>query len=593
MDDNKAQSFQNSNDGQPDMEPQNYNPNIREHTYWESGQRKEGEAQTPEMPQTPEQFYQYYQQMMKGSSGDSQNNAQPSYYQPVNPAYQAGIIQPPNKKHHGALIAIITVILLLFSAAGVAYAFRDTLSNTLAKLTKSPAEYYAYIEKNELEKVIDKIKSTGDSLKNSTKSYEVTSDFRLNHDVLDPLLDSSLGMALSDLESELGIPLEKIGLDATVTSNGKIVNEAFGLRLKDAKLITAELFADITSGSYLLRLPELSPAFLNLSTAYEEINDLPYLKNLSSDTLSVMLQRYGNIAIDGVKQVEMDDSVEISIDTLSTKCTRLTITLSEKDAANILVTALEEARNDETIISLLPLMNLTKEEYQEAIHSTISDCRDTYASTDALMKMEVYVNSKGEIIKRSFASALDDSSLGYSRLSKGNLEEYRLYLTDEDGNEIINIEGSHRKNNQDAYTGDARFTYSDIYSDTSYRINISYDDYRSERTDNRIYQYGTIEVSSMDLMGIQVAMDFSVEDELQKCSIDFRMGAVSIVSADISAKYLDSVDVSMPSKDAKMYGAEDMESYIATIDEDAYLSHLIEQFGINLQPLIDYFDYYY
>lgn len=631
-DNNKAQDPQSSTDAQPDMQSDNINQHNRENTYWESspvqnsgnpddqfpgpstgqsnvpnytqpqpaapaGQWAGNTAQTPVPTQTPEQFYQYYQQQMGSSSGNPQDYTQQQYNQPAyQPVYQTGAMpKPPKKKRRGAIVAIIVVLLLLFSAAGTAYAFRATLSNTFAKMTKSPAEYYSHIEKNELKRITDDIVSSGKLVNKNPQSYELTSDFKFNRDTLDPLLESGLGLSLSDLEELVGIQLEKIGLDATVKTDGKIVNNALGLRLNDAKLITAELFTDIASQDIFLRLPELSQAYLNLS-ASETLSDedLSYLEKLSNETLAEMLNRYGNIVIDGIKQVEMEDDTEISVDTLSTKCTRLTVTISEEDANQILIAVLEEAKNEETILGLLPMLDMTEEVYQDTINSAIAELKDTNASSDDdCFKMEVYVNSKGEIIRRSFGNTYDDASLGFTKLSKGSLEEYRLYVTDNDGEEVLNIQASHTKNNKDAFTGDASITFNDINAETSYRINVSYSDVRSEEKDNHIYNYGTIEISSMDLMGLQVTMDFAVEDALQKINMDLRMGAVSIVSADMTVKYPDDNDVTMPPADAKVFEANDMEGYTTTFNLENYFSYLNEQLGVDVQEIMDYFNFLY
>lgn len=637
---NKSRESQSSTDGQHDIPSDNIpsdniNQNIRENTYWESvteqksgypdheppapssdqsnvpnytppqpfapaGQWAEDTAQTPLPAQTPEQFYRYYQQQMGNSAGNPQNNSQPQYNQPVyqppyQPVYQTGATPtPPKKKHRGALVAIIVVLLLLFSAAGVAYAFRATLSNVFAKMTKSPAEYYAYIEKNELKKVSDDIVASGKIVNKNPQSYEFTSDFKINRDTLNPLLESGLGLSLSDLEDFVGIQLERIGLDGTIRTDGKIVNNTVGVRLNDAKLITAELFGDITSPGIFLRLPQLSQAYLNLASS-EKAGSM-YLSNpedLDNEAVAKMLSRYGNIVIDGIKQVEMDDA-EISVDTLSAKCTRLTITISEEEFNQIFIAVLEEAKQDETILDVLPMLNMTEDEYQDTINSSIDELKDKedYSDDDSF-KMEVYVNSKGEIIKRSFGSTSDDSSLGFTRLSNGSMEEYRFYVTDDNGNELFDMQGSHTKDSKGAYTGDTDITYNDISSDKSYRINISYKDVRSEEKDNHVYKYGTIELSSMDLMGLQITMDFTVEDALQKTSIDFRMGAVSIVSADFTVKYPDDNTVTMPPSDANVFEVTDMEGYIATFNLEDYISYLNEQLGVDIQQIIDNISYFF
>jgi flagellar basal body-associated protein FliL len=54
-----------------------------------------------------------------------------------------------------SIIILVASFLLIIAIAGTAYAFRDYLMNSYARMTKSPAEYYAYIEKKNVAAIVD------------------------------------------------------------------------------------------------------------------------------------------------------------------------------------------------------------------------------------------------------------------------------------------------------------------------------------------------------------------------------------------------------------------------------------------------------
>lgn len=595
-DNNRSQDPINPDLGQNNLNPQNDGQDTKESTYWENinqaqpntpaGQWADNDAQQTQASQTPEQFYQYYQQQMNGAAGNQQNYAQPQYNQPY---YQQGINQkPPKKKHRGALVALIVVLLLIFTAAGTAFALRNTLSNTFAKMTKSPAEYYSYIEKNEIKDAVDQIAAYPDLQNSKPQAAHVTTDLSFNRDSIDSLLQST-GMSLSDLESMLGVKLENVGFDATVATNGDISNEIIGLRLNKTNIISAEMFMDSTAKDIFLRVPELSKAYLSISSKDAPSSvDISGLKNLNSEKIADLMTRYSNIIIDDIKDVQIENNATLSVDTLTTECTRLTVTISSEDFAAMVKDVLEEAKNDQTIIDLLPMLNISEDDYKNSIDDAIDNANaDNYTDTNLVMK--VYVNSKGEVIGREFSDEETDGGLGYTVLSSGDKTEYRLYVNDDSGNEVFNIEGNHVKNQDGAYTGDARVdvsTNNDTISNV--RVDISYEDLRTEKKNGHSYQYGTVTISSMDLMGMQVTMDYSVEDTVQKCKVDVQMGAVSVVSADIAVDYPDNYDVTMPDNNAEVYDINDISSYEATMDLQGYITKLADQLGIDSQTIMDF-----
>jgi hypothetical protein len=597
MEDNN--DFENSNDttnNQKSDEPQVSNQNTNERTYWES------QSEQVPVSETQNQFYSYYQQQMNEEPSPTQNQPQTTQPQDQPRGYQPNPnVLPPTKKSRGKGVAtLIIILLLILSGAATAYAFRDTILNNFAKMTKSPAEYYAYIEKRAIKESVDELKTHLDTTmkqEGTSVAYDVTSDISINRDSINSLMQSSLGMSLEDLEASIGIPIENIGLDFLIAADGSLVNETMGLRLNQVNLITLELFLDAAKQEMFIRLPELSQAYMKQSFAQENSLSDSYteqLKLLTPDRTADFLTRYSNILVNNIKQVALEEDVTLSLDNLTSECTKLTVTLTEEDFSNIAIAILEVARDDAYIMDLLPMFQVTEEDYLQAIEDSIAELQspsDTLAG--ASLQMSVYVDSRGDIIGRELIS--DDSleALGYTFLTDKNYNEFEVFIKDTNGNMNLTATGN-RTFNDGAYDGSLTVELNDTNSVeplSNVSFDITFEDVRTERKDNHSYQYGTYTLSSLELMGLQIIMECSVENDIQNNKITLQMGASSLVTINTKTDYLEDYQVVMPPDNSETYDTTQAESYLATFQLEEYISNLSEKLGVDLQSLLDYYLY--
>ncbi|MHB8128692.1 MAG: hypothetical protein ACYDEX_06830 [Mobilitalea sp.] len=589
---NVPQSSQDNNPDQPLNVPQGSGPNTNEKTYWES--------QTPS-PETPEQFYKYYEQQLNGGTPSQQNKPQPQNaptgYTP--PGYsQTGYSaaemnpQPPKRKKRRKVFAFVIILFLILSAAAAAaYAYQDTLLNALALYTKSPADYYAYVEKKVIHESVDNLTPY---LNFSTPevAYDVSTDVTFNRETLNSLMQSSMGVSLADLESSIGLPIENIGLDVLFGYNNNLLNETLGLRLNHVELITLELLMDTAKQEMFMRLPGLSDAYLKQSIATGETASNNYTDQLGLMTPARnadMLYRYSNIIIDHVTQVTTDKNAVLTLDTLERNCTKLTVTITKEDMNNMTLAILDEASEDDYFLDMLPMFEMTKAEYQKSI----SDMKAEVNATDDTLSSEsiqmlVYVDSFGNIIGREFGAKDSLASFGYTSLIKDSYQEFNVYLKDDAGNKVLNAGGNQTKD-QKSYDGtitiDLSVPSSELLSNLSF--DIQYEDVRSEKKDNRILNYGTYTLSSLDLMGLQIIMENSVVDDIQNNKTIVQMGAATLVTIDTKVDYLEDFEAVMPPTSAEIYDVTQAESYIASLNLEAYIADLSEQLGIDLQSILD------
>jgi hypothetical protein len=353
----------------------------------------------------------------------------------------------------------------------------------------------------------------------------------------------------------------------------------------------------------LARLPELSKAFIDISP--EDLLDtsdvdMSKLDLINGERITRLMKRYGTIIADNTKNVEMEKNYKLSLDTISTKCTKLTVNIDNSDLSDMALAILETAKTDDDIIDLLPLFDMSKSDFEDAVDEAEDELEDSLDELeDASLRMFVYVDSQGNIIGREFEADDTDTSFGYTYLTEGNKNEYDIFVKDENGDEVLKVDGNQKKDNG-AYDGTATIEVSDpsneLFSDVS--IDLEYQDFRTEIKDNRSYQYGTITLSSLDLMGIQINVDYDVEGSKQISKIDFQMGSSSLVTINTEVNYLNPDKIEMPSKDAEIYTSDQSEEYMNTMDIEGYISSLSDKLGVDLQELYNsliggYSDYDY
>jgi hypothetical protein len=588
MDDNNNQGNSGKNPELPFNQLPNQNPNGQENTYWENGNVSDNstQQQSAQTPESATQFYQFYQEQMNGSTT------------PVPPTMVP--VTPPKKKSHKKLVAAIITLVLVLSLAGTAFAFQDTLMNSLALMTKSPDEYYAYVEKKSMEASIEKL--TPSLNVNQDIAYEMSMDVTYDRETVDSLLQTALGTGIGDIESMIGIPLERLSMDGIVASKNGDMYESFGLSLNQVDIVTFEILMNTLNQEFFMRIPELSPAYLRQSLDTGEFDSEKYteqLKLLTPERTADFLKRYTNIIADNMNEVELSKNEEVSVDALTANCTKLSITVDNESLYDITSAILKEAKEDEYIYDLLPLFEVSESEFKDAVdeaQDSLKDSLESEMSDDSSLEMNVYVNDRGEIIGRDFEVEEDGNSLGsfgYMNLGKNNSNEFSLYYEDMDGNKILEGNGTQTKKDG-AYTGEIELVINDPTGEfpSEIGLEIEYEDVKTEIKNNRYYQYGTYTISSPLAYGLTLVVENNVEDDVQQCKMSVQMGSSPLLTIDTKAKYLEDFTIPSVSENEEIYDFTDYETYLSTVDIEAFISNLSEKLGVDLQSLIDNFMYY-
>lgn len=566
------------------MDNNNENNNNPESgkTYWEAGRAEQNSALGPEtqVPETPEQFYRNYQQQM-GGNNDAGQQLEMNRLEPV-------------KKKPKRLTALIIIIVLLLAGGATAYAFRDNLMNAFALMTKSPEEYYAYVENKYVGRNADALATSleGYDLKQDM-AYKVGMDLTYDKDTLSSILQSKYGMSIEDLESYIGLPLDSIGMDMTVALKDSDLYDQIGVSLNQVDLITAEIFLDSIGREMLIRLPELSPAYLRQSLDVEGFDTESFdfseyddqLKMIYSDKTADFIKRYADIAISQMKDVKLSKNEELSIDKLSVDCNLLTVTIDSGTMKDIAGKILDEAEEDEYLLELLPMFDTTKEEYLAGIEEARGNLDDGIREEDEVI-MKVYVDGSGNIIGRNFEFS-GDTLIGYSKIGRKNKEEYKVYMEGPEGNELLSVTGSHTLT-EGAYDGKVKVT-SDSDTPEEISLTIDYEDARSERVGNRKLAYGTYTLYSPSIPASEVIIKLDVDDGIQQMDLTLQMGSSELLSLHMTTEQLEDFEIPDSDETAEVYDFADIESYKATLDLEGYIADLSEKLGVDVQSILEYF----
>lgn len=577
----------NSAEGQNRVSQDKKTHETNENTYWEQ------EMNLSEVELPGEQ-----QKLSKSASGQQETLQDPPItpqtpYLPNSslPYKTQGLTSEstakPGKKSRRILTTIIVTLLLLTLVTAVAYANRGTLLNSLARMTMSPAQYYSFIEKNNVTGIVDILTNAGESYTQEQETgyaYDFSADININHDTVDSMLESYLGTGLSDLEALLGIPLNQVSMDAIVGKDKDLISEDLSFSLNNVKLITAEIFLDTAANKMLLQLPELSNAYLSLTEGKVNPVDFTTLKDITPERTADLMKRYSNLIIDQINHVTLGDDKDISLEHLSGNCTELKVVMTAEDLYNIQMAVLAEARDDQYFKDLLSVYQVTEADYQNSLDEIQAEAENSKDMLEDLT-MLVYVDAQGRILSRSITSEDSVATVGYTVLLQKNEIEYQLFLTDDTGSTVLNITGYQASENG-VDNGNATITAADPDdSDSPITFDITYKDMNTKRVNDRNYHYGSITFSSLDLMGIQVILDLKAEENTQLCDIDVRMGAESLLTVNAKTEYLTDFSVTAPKEDAEVYDLTQPSEYMSTVNLEDYITRLSQEFGVDLQSL--------
>lgn len=558
------------------------NPTESGTTYWESGQLQN----TYELDDQPTQ-----------DSQTSNYNQQQTYDNNTNTYYETPIKKKSRKMPIVAAIAVILIIAL----AGTAFAFSGKLKNALAISTKSPKEYYAYAEKQSLGNSVDKItRYLNTAGSGQDTAAEISANLSYDKDTVNALLMSSTGMSLEHLEAAIGISLDSIGFDIVAALEDLEIYEKFSINLNKVDIISAEIFMNYATKETMIRLPDLSPAYLKQSLDmseygveifdFEGYKDL--IKLLGSEKTEDFIKRYISIITNEIDDVKLTKGAELTVGDMSVEANLITLSINEEAIFNIAINMIREAKDDKYVLDLFSSLGVSKEDFIYELEKTenlLTESLEDMDSVSKLILMDVYVNKDGKIIGRNLRfqeNGKDDATISYSYLEQNNKGSYEFSIRDFTGSNSIKLFGSHTIKDG-AYTGLAELdiTVQDAgLPQASFKI--EYQDVKNVIKNNRQYSYGKYNLSSLLMMGMEISLEYDVKDGQQLTTLSLNMGRSPLITLDARVKYLDNFKIPKPSQNAESYDlVSQIDQYYYTLKIDEYLSNLSDKLGLNLESI--------
>jgi hypothetical protein len=493
-------------------------------------------------------------------------------------------------KRRNRVILILIIVLGILTGGRVAYANKDTLINHFYLITKSPSDYYTYIEQYGLYQHLSS--SSGEATEEAASAYNISSQISFHRKELDSVLETSLGTNLTNLEELLGIPIQSVGVNIHHASVAQYLNETIGIHLNNTNLITAELYMDSFAQNLSLRLPELSKAYLtkslNQGNVDQTINE-EQGKLIDKDLMKRILGRYTEIYFNQLGTVTLQEKVPLSLDTLEVECNLLTVTFTKDEAMSLYLTLFNTAKSDEDILSLLPSLHITEEQYLQMLEKAQLGISEVFnvTSKESTLQMKLYVDKKGHILGRELTSFGQDN-IGYTRLTQEDHQEYELHLSLVATDHKLNIKGTNRQI-EDANQGKlaVRLHAPSITSAPDLSLDVTYEDASVIVKHGRHYMAGSYTLSTEKLAGIQVTSEFNINEDQQLNTTVIRLGASPLITINTEGSPLAESSITLPEDTSTQFDSNQYEDYFASMDLEGYLTTLADSLGINPESIMD------
>jgi hypothetical protein len=505
-------------------------------------------------------------------------------------------LEVPKKKVSGKFVALLVVIGVIIVGSVTAFMNRNALANTISRMTKSPTEYYAYVEQKGLNNGIDKL----------TKSYDKAAQKYNDQISTGVAQDSNFKFTISPEFASMANLGSFKSVEAVISSLTKEGNSktSLGLSYNGTSLISSDIFVNAETSDMYLLVPELSSAYLLFSIdeimaesgAYPEgFSYSKYMKDiqsllkddsLSAETLNTLLKKYSAILINNIKNVTIEDSSTLKASDISNSFTTLRAEITNEDAYNMAMAILNEAKKDQTLKDLCKSLEIcTEEEYTTAIDDSINELTENKKSmsSEEPIFMNVYVDKNGKILGREFTTTLDDveDSLGYYITKKGNDFGFTSWYS-EGKTKVFDITGKATVKNN-SYTGKCTLSFSnfnDTYEDTATSsFDIAFENVGIVK--DKGYINGKYTITSDLLAGMELVLDCTADQEQQKIIFKMVYGNLEAATLEFTGKESAFKDFSMPSDSEQIIdGVEDMDSYLETVDYEGFITKLEGALGI-------------
>lgn len=492
------------------------------------------------------------------------------------------------KRMRTVLLPVILCIILMGGLA--AYKNKDLLINYYNLHTKSPAKYYTYLEQYGLYR-LQSYASKEKTDHKKTYAYDISSNISFHQKELDAALETVLGTNLTDLENILGISIQNLSLDLLLASNEYHFNKTVDINLNDTKLISAQILFDALTRKLSLRFPDLSEAYLTHSFGNNDPSPKIHQEKLSvliKERMERIARRYMDLYFNHLGTVTLNKKQPLSLTSITTECNQLTISFTPEESMQFLNVLIDTAKNDPDILTLLPQLSITKEQYQRALERLevfIAKQLEEYPGTLPL-QMKLYVDSSGHILGRELI-CFGAPILRYTFLKNKHYEEYAVSLSHAATNHSLRINGKNRRlegANQGSLT--ILLEAPTLNPSSEMNLDINYEKLRSYILEGRRFIEGSLTLSTEKLGGLQITSDFYTDKDTQHNTTAIRLGASALITVTSTGAFPTNYQVSLPENQSNRFDSSQYEEFLSTMEFESYLRTQSKALGIDYDNLM-------
>lgn len=477
----------------------------------------------------------------------------------------------PKKKMKGwkvAVISVVSAVVVLGAASGIAYAASDTVKNFVKMNMGSEDNYYEWvIEKN-----------SKDWGRSASENYEK----RIALFKKEPQSDISMNITLTQEAQDLLVQelfpnsTETIQLSsAAISCSGKVESEKLGgkltITLNDTQVLEGNAVMD--ANNLYVQIPTLSDQYLSMSLedavseAKSELSsDTPFdvssffvtpdvlEERLSPSDLNGLFQRYGEVLADSDANIAILKEQELSIEDTNFSYTALEATYAGDHLQDLAEELLEELQEDQTITHYLTASGLmTKDDYKHALQSALDDIRSNPASQEDGITVTFYVDPTGTIRGCSMADSndLEDKVLD-CYVGKDN-DQIGIYFNMDE--ELV-VSGTLTEGSKEVYSGTITATADEE------EIKLDLADFKVVGEEHG-YCTGNITVSIPDQTdAFTIQLDSDGSSQTISADIAVEGANYATIACTIGSSSGDDMTLTIPESALDMTSDSDMETYV-------------------------------
>lgn len=508
---------------------------------------------------------------------------------------------PKKKLSKGAIIAIC-----LAAVAVVGILIAVFFGESIVNLFRSPEDQMIKLEK-------EQVKTLSNMFRADKSRQPMKTDAALEYHVLineDFLTGFSSGITGGEMPAMDLSFLSDILMRVDASMSGDQVSAILGFGLGNTNVLTVNMLMDAATGELWWQIPELSETYVYLgqedlaaeggaviiSPAISSPAQSLLLELLASEEAATLIDRYGNIILNGIDEVERSTKT-IEVDGISQKLTLLTAKITEEDVYSIAIDILETAKTDKELEALMDSLGeainaqyADNEYYEEvdlhqemlsSIDEDLAELEELKANADSpnYILLTDYVDGD-EIVGRKLSSSTGETLVYYVTVRKGDNFAFEADLAQQ-----ISITGSGTEED-DVYDGDF-----EVRADGQRLMKLEVSNFYAD--DEKVSGKLTLKPSAavytqmgMDtetaimmqaMLGLAVELDAEGEDAF--ISLGIELSGMNMISITGQTAEANPVNLIVPADYINMLDEGSEDAWIASFDTSKLIANL-EKAGV-------------